>query len=116
MNKGLHKSRAARKARVRGKMLSSAIKPRVSVYRSNAHISVQAIDDQAGTTLASASDWGKKRPEGTKTERAQKVASELATLLKKKNISTVIFDRGYYKYHGRVKAVAETLREQGLKV
>ena len=116
MTTHIHAKRAARTARVRGKMVSSATKPRVSIYRSNAHISVQAIDDAVGVTLAAATDLGNKKMKGTKIERAEQVATDLATQLKKKQVTEVIFDRGYYKYHGRVKAVAEALRAQGLKV
>lgn len=79
-------------------------------------MSVQAIDDTAGVTLAAVTDLGKNKISGTKVERAQQIATALATQLKKKKITQVIFDRGYYKYHGRVKAVADALREQGLKV
>lgn len=116
MNTHLHTKRAARIARVRGKMNGTAAKPRINVYRSNAHISIQAIDDVAGTTLAAAHDLRSKTIKGTKIERAQQVAASLAEQLKKLKVTTLQFDRGYYKYHGRVKAVAETLREQGLKV
>jgi large subunit ribosomal protein L18 len=99
-------------------MEGTASKPRLSVYRSNKYISLQAIDDVAGKTLASAHDMtlrrgGKKQ---TKTETAILTATEIAKQLKKAKISTLIFDRGSYRYHGRVKAVAEHLREQGMKV
>lgn len=104
----------ARARRVRAKMMGSAAKPRLSVYRSNKHLYVQAIDDEAQKTVASANDATSKK--GTKIESAQTVAKAIAKTLKTKKITHLIFDRGHYKYHGRVKAVAETLREEGLHV
>lgn len=108
-----------RKKRVRGKMQGTAEKPRVSVVRSNKHIRVQAIDDVAAKTLVSAADTAltaKESKGATKTQKASLVGQKLASALQKKKITTVIFDRGQYKYHGRVKAVAEALREAGIKV
>lgn len=105
----------ARKKRVRAKMEGSAQKPRLSVYRSNKHIYVQAIDDQGHQTIASASDV-KATDKVTKTDRAKVVAAEVAKQLKAKKVEALIFDRGHYKYHGRVKAIAEALREEGLHV
>lgn len=116
MNTHLHTKRAARAARVRSKMHGTAKKPRVSVYRSNEHIAVQAIDDAAGKTLFGVDDRGTSAAKGTKMERSIAIAAELAKQLQKLKIDQVIFDRGYYKYHGRVKAIAETLREHGVKV
>ncbi len=108
-----------RKMRVRSKMHGTAARPRVSVERTNKYIYIQAINDDAGVTLASASDktlraGGKKV--GTKTETAAQAAAELAAALKKQKISAVVFDRGQYKYHGRVSTVAQTLREKGIEV
>lgn len=102
-------------------MTGTATKPRLSVYRSNKYISLQAIDDVAGKTVASASDMALRRDSAkakkqTKTQTAVLAASSIATALKKAKISELIFDRGSYRYHGRVKAVAEQLREQGMKV
>ena len=104
----------ARARRVRAKMTGSADKPRLSVYRSNKFLYVQAIDDEAQKTIASANDAKTKK--GTKSESATTVATAIAKTLKSKKITQLIFDRGHYRYHGRVKAVAEALREQGLKV
>lgn len=108
-----------RKIRVRSKLHGTATRPRVSVERTNKYVYVQAINDDLGVTLASSSDValrkaGKKA--GTKTEYAALVAAEVATALKKQNISAVVFDRGQYKYHGRVSKVAEILREKGIEV
>lgn len=105
-----------RKMRVRSKINGTAERPRITVFRSNKHISLQVIDDEAQKTLASVNDMGKEAPTGTKTERAQKITQELVKILKKSKIEKLAFDRGSYKYHGRVKAVAETLREEGINV
>ncbi len=100
--------------RVRQSMQGTATKPRISVVRSNRSIAVQAIDDVAGTTLVGTQD--DLTSKGTKTERATATGARLAAELVKRKITTAIFDRGAYRYHGRVKAVAEALREAGIKV
>lgn len=108
-----------RKMRVRSKLHGTATRPRVSVERTNKFIYIQAINDDTGATLASASDVVYRKSEkksGTKTETAAQAAADLAAALKKKKISAVVFDRGQYKYHGRVSKVAETLREKGIEV
>ncbi|MBD3279091.1 MAG: 50S ribosomal protein L18 [Candidatus Pacebacteria bacterium] len=108
---------AKRKRRVRGKLHGTALRPRLTVFRSNKHIYLQVIDDDQGQTLASATDAGKaNQHQGTKTVKAQQVAQDLAKQLQKKKIKQLIFDRGAYRYHGRIKAVAETLREKGIKI
>lgn len=106
----------ARKQRVRAKMNGTAQKPRLSVHRTNKFIYIQAIDDQGQKTVASASDIRMKEASGTKIEHAKVVATEIAKKLKAKKVTDLIFDRGHLKYHGRVRAIAETLREQGLHV
>lgn len=105
--------RLSRKNRVRAKISGTAARPRLSVFRSNTHISVQLIDDTAWKTLASASDL--KLEGGTKTEMAKKVWLEMAKKVLDLKIEDVVFDRGWFAYHGRVKALAEALREGGLK-
>lgn len=108
-----------RKIRVRSKLNGTTARPRVTVDRSNKFIYLQAIDDTVGLTVASANDVAvrkSKANKGTKTETAALAAAELAAALKKKNISAVVFDRGQYKYHGRVSKVAEVLREKGIEV
>ena len=110
-----------RTKRVRAELIGSAQRPRVSVYRSNRFISAQAIDDVAQKTLVFASDAqvavAKKTDESiTKTQRATKVGEMIAEQLKKMKITSAIFDRGPYRYHGRIKAVAEALRAQGVQV
>lgn len=107
------RTQAARRARrVRAKIVGTAERPRMSVFRSLKHISVQLIDDTQGRTLAAANDNAltDKKP----LERATAVGQKVAELAKAKGITKVIFDRGQYLFHGRVKAVAEAAREGGL--
>ncbi len=107
-------AKAGRRAkRVRSKVQGTALRPRLSVFRSHRHISAQLIDDAAGKTLASANDI-KSAGKGKPLDRAQEVGKELAGLASKAGIKTVVFDRGPYLYHGRVKALAEAAREGGL--
>ncbi|MFZ2681852.1 MAG: 50S ribosomal protein L18 [Patescibacteria group bacterium] len=104
---------ARRAARVRARIEGTKERPRLSVFRSDRHISAQLIDDTTGRTLASASDM--KSAAGAKPmERAAKVGAELSAAAKQVGITTVIFDRGSYLFHGRVKALAEAAREGGL--
>ncbi len=104
-----------RKLRVRAKLHGTAERPRVSVFRSNQHTALQAIDDVRGATLVAAGEH-ELTEKITKGARAVAVAKILAEKLKKAKIEAVIFDRGSYKYHGRVKAVADALRESGIQV
>ena len=100
--------------RIRKKISGTSVLPRISVFRSNSQIYAQIIDDVKGITLASASSLeitGKV----TKVEAATKVGSSLAEKAKAAGVSGVVFDRGGYLYHGRVKALAEGAREGGLK-
>lgn len=106
-------NRIRRATRVRARIEGTAEKPRLSVFRSNTSISVQAIDDITGSTLCSASDMSAKKC--TKTERAQTVGATIAKAMLDKGITACVFDRGGYLYHGRVKALAEGAREAGLK-
>lgn len=105
-------SRIRRKARVRAKIHGTAERPRLVVFRSLNNIYAQVIDDEAGKTLVSASDIKNK---GKKTDNAKSIGEEIAKQAKAKKIETVVFDRNGYKYHGRVKALAEAAREGGLK-
>mgnify|MGYP002136028787 FL=1 len=106
-------NRLARATRVRARIEWTAEKPRLSVFRSNTHISVQAIDDIAGVTLVSATDIKTKK--GTKSERAEQVGTTIAKAMLEKGIKTCVFDRGGYLYHGRVKTLAEAARSAGLQ-
>jgi len=116
-DKKLH-GRLRRKSAIRKKLSGTADRPRLSVFRSNAHIFVQAVDDLTGKVLAAASDSGKaSTPEMSgkkKAERAKIVGMSIGEKLKGQNITKVIFDRNGFIYHGRVKAVAEGAREAGL--
>lgn len=105
-----------RQKRVRARLHGTAERPRVSVHRSNRHMMAQAIDDVAGLTLTTVSSRALTKAKGTKTEVATQVGQTLAQQLQAKQITTVIFDRGRFRYHGRVKAVAEALRTEGLIV
>ncbi len=105
-----------RKRRVRAKAFGRADLPRFNVFRSLKHISVQLIDDEAGRTLVSASDKELKTPKGLKrVEIAFKVGQLVAAKATEAGIKRIVFDRAGYKYHGRVKAVAEGARQGGLK-
>lgn len=88
---------------------------RLSVFRSNKYISAQIIDDTKGETLVSVSEGELKETKGTKTERAKNLGLILAKKARDKKISKVVFDRGEFAYHGRVKALAQGAREGGLK-
>ena len=108
-------ARLRRHRRVRGKVRGTAERPRLLVFRSNRGIFAQLVDDDAGKTLASAS-WLTlaKSFKGDKTEQAAAVGKQLAEGAKKAGVETVVFDRGGYLYHGRVKALADGAREGGL--
>lgn len=109
--------RKKRHARVRTKLSGTAGRPRLNVFRSNQHIYAQVIDDVNGVTLASASTLDKELSlEGTSNvAAAQKVGELVAKRAVEKGVSEVVFDRGGYLYHGRVKALAEAAREAGLQ-
>ena len=109
-----------RKARVRRRIVANAAgRPRLSVFRSSKQIYAQIIDDEGGRTLASASSLEKAMREQLKTganvEAARVVGKEIAERAKKAGVERVVFDRGGYMYHGRVKALAEGAREGGLE-
>lgn len=110
-----NQERVRRHARVRRKVSGTQERPRLSVYRSNANIAVQIIDDVAQNTLVATSSLVLKLENGGNAEAATKVGAEIAKLAKDKGITSVVFDRGGYVYHGRVKAVAEAAREAGLE-
>jgi large subunit ribosomal protein L18 len=116
-----HTSRLVRHRSLRKRISGTAERPRLVVFRSARHIYAQVIDDLAQKTLVAASDLAKKadkKPAGEKapkkSERAKQVGTVLAKLCLEKGISKVVFDRGGYKYHGRVSAVAAGAREGGL--
>jgi large subunit ribosomal protein L18 len=109
-------ARERRHRRIRGKVAGTAERPRLAVFRSNKGIFAQLVDDESGRTIAGASWLGvKKSFKGTKTEQATEVGKALAEVAKKAGIDSVVFDRGGYLYHGRVKALADGAREGGLQ-
>jgi large subunit ribosomal protein L18 len=111
-------ARDRRHARVRKKVHGTAARPRLNVYRSLEHIYAQVIDDDSGVTLASASTVDKELRAGVapldKTAQAKAVGQAIAARAKAAGVETVVFDRGGYPYHGRVKALADGTREGGL--
>ena len=107
--------RIRRHVRVRQKISGTAECPRLNVFRSNANIQAQSIDDVKGVTLVSASSMQLKLENGGNVEAAKAVGTELAKRALEKNIKAVVFDRGGYIYHGRVKALADAAREAGLE-
>ncbi|HEX7083411.1 MAG TPA: 50S ribosomal protein L18 [Gaiellaceae bacterium] len=110
-----YEARLRRHRRVRGKVRGTAERPRLAVFRSNKGIFAQLVDDDTGRTLAGASWTGlPKSFSGDKTAQAAEVGKTLAAAAKKAGIETVVFDRGGYLYHGRVKALADGAREGGL--
>ena len=118
-SKKLVQIKAKRKRRVRSKLFGTAERPRLSVFRSARHIYVQAVADDVGQTIASASTMSKELRGSLsglkKSEAAKKVGALLAQKLTARNVTAAIFDRGPFLYHGRVRALAEGAREAGLQ-
>jgi large subunit ribosomal protein L18 len=137
--KTLNKIRFQRKKRARARIFGTADKPRLSIFRSNRYTYIQLIDDKTGKTLISASTYELSKSEkpafakvpasaeasadksaGGQKEKKQELAGKLGELIAKKaiekNIIKAVFDRGKYKYHGRIKAVAEAARKGGLQI
>ncbi len=103
-----------RQIRTRASLTSSQDRPRLTVFRSNKHISAQIINDSKGVTLVSASIKKTDKQKQTKLEQAMIVGESIAKKAKLKKINKVVFDRGSYKYHGRIKALADAARKAGL--
>ena len=114
MNKATQKvaQRRARQNRIRARVIGTAKRPRLAVFRSNKFIYAQLIDDAAGKTLAAADS---KKEKGTMSEGAAAVGTKIAALAKKADIDTAVFDRGGYKYQGSIAALADAARAGGLK-
>jgi large subunit ribosomal protein L18 len=111
-----HAARARRQFRVRKKVVGTPERPRLAVFRSNKHISVQVIDDSTGRTLAAASSYEKDlRQNSGSINGAKNVGAAIAERAKAADISAVVFDRGGNRYHGRVAALADAAREAGLE-
>lgn len=110
--------RKLRSRRVRAKLHGTAVRPRITIFRSNQYIWVQAIDDDACATIVSANDRALRlaKDAAPKKDTAAQVGVTIATELKALKIEHVIFDRGHYRYHGRVAAIATALREAGIQV
>ena len=115
MNSKLNLKRQQRTRRVRRKLKAVSDRLRLSVFRSNRHIWAQIIDDNQGVTLVAASSKNLDNLKGTKTEQAAAVGKLLAERALAKKIKQVYFDRGGYRYHGRIKALAEAARQGGLE-
>lgn len=107
--------RTLRKARVRAKVSGTEARPRLTVTVSNTHISAQLIDDVKGNTIAAASTVGNKNAKGTMTEKAAIVGADLAKKAVKKKVTRVVFDRNGRQYAGRLKALADAARKEGLE-
>ena len=117
MNNKVNRDANLRKRiKIRARTLGSVERPRLNVFRSNNHIYVQAIDDIAGVTLTSASSLDARKEKGKKLTKSALVGKILASNLKKLKITTAVFDRNGYIYHGRVKAIADSVRENGINI
>jgi len=112
-----NKARKKRHLRIRNRIAGTALRPRLNVFRSSKHIYAQLIDDATGVTLVSASSMDKDLglTSGSNIEAATAVGTLIANRAKEKGLEEIVFDRGGYLYHGRVKALAEAAREAGLQ-
>lgn len=108
-------ARAARRARVRSKIQGTDARPRLSVFRSNKYLYAQVISDESGRTLAAVSTLKVGGP-GVTIEKAKHLGTEIAAKCKAAGIARVVFDRAGYRYHGRIKALADAAREAGLQI
>lgn len=114
-NESRNELRKIRHARVRNKVSGTESCPRLNVFRSNSHIFAQIINDEKGTTLVSSSSVELKIKNGGNVEAAKLVGKDIAEKAKKSGITKVVFDRGGYQYHGRVEALADEARSNGLE-
>ncbi len=103
-----------RHRRIRAVVIGTADRPRLSIFISNAHITAQLVDDDSSKTIAYVSTVGAKDVNGTMTEKAIWVGTEIAKKAKAAKIKNVVFDRGSHLYHGRIKALADAARQEGL--
>jgi len=117
MNRNVRKAemKARRHRRIRGRLSGTPERPRLCVHRTHKQIYVQVIDDEAGTTLCAASSLGLKLKNGGNLEGARAVGADIAKRALDKGVAAVAFDRAGYRYHGRIKALADAAREAGLK-
>ncbi len=120
--KSYNEKKERRARRVHARIIGTAQRPRISVFRSNAHVFVQLIDDEQGKTLASVSDYGSKKTAAAKSARiaggalAQKLAVELVAQAKKHDVTAAVLDRGALRYHGFVKTFTEAIRKEGIRI
>ncbi len=116
--KAKRQHRLSRHKRVRAKILGSAKRPRIAVFKSNRHVFVQFVDDTSGKTILSSKIISAKKSKikGTKTTQAGSIGEMLAGKAKELGISEAVFDRGGFKFHGRIKAVADGLKKGGIKI
>lgn len=105
-----------RKKRVSIGIVGTTERPRISVYRSNQHMFVQVIDDQKQVTIASCCDAGKDALKGTKTEKAVLIGQKLGKMMEKLGVKSAVFDRGSYRYLGRVRSLADAIRSSGITI
>jgi len=117
MNKMIKKvaSKNLRKARIRDRVTGTSERPRMTVTISNLHVSAQVIDDSKGVTLAQASTIGNNKISGNMTEKAIAIGKEIAKNAKSAKVTKVVFDRNGKIYHGRIKALADAARAEGLE-
>lgn len=106
---------ARRKNRVRAKVIGSTVRPRLSVFISSRHVTAQIIDDSKHSTIAYATTVGNKSTSGTMIEKATQIGTEIAKKAKSAKLKQVVFDRNGKLYHGRIKALAEAARAEGLE-
>ncbi|MFM8979101.1 MAG: 50S ribosomal protein L18 [Planctomycetia bacterium] len=116
LQKTIARRRVNRAHRVRKAVRGTEARPRVTVHRTNLHLYVQVIDDLAGRTLCAASTKSLELPYGGNVKAAKAVGEAVASQVREKGLTQLCFDRGAYRYHGRVKAVAEALRAAGLQL
>lgn len=120
--KAYNEKKERRARRVHARIVGTAQRPRISIFRSNAHVFVQLIDDGQRKTLASVSDYGSKKTTAAKSARmagtalAQKLAVELVAQAKKNDIVAAVLDRGALRYHGFVKTFTEAVRKEGIRI
>lgn len=115
--KTVHKlSKNRRKNKVRSKVSGSADRPRLSVFRSNKYTYIQAVNDSDGKTIASSATSLLKDAKGSKIEQASKLGEEFGKKLAEMKIKSCVFDRSHYKYHGRVKSLADGIRKSGVQI